>query len=59
MLYSHQELYMFIQCFSALLYFTLTEVSTKYNSWVILTQSLNKLIKYVNDLAFYDYSNVL
>ena len=64
---SHQELYTFMQtkwqCFlSVLLYFTLTEVSAKYSSLVILTHSLNKqsfLIKCVNDLAFYNYSSVL
>ena len=47
---------------SILLYFTLTKMSTKYSSLVILTLSLNKqsfLIKCVNDLAFYNYSSVL
>ena len=40
------------------LYFTLTKVSSKYSSLVILTHSLNKsfsLIKCVNNLAFYNY----
>ena len=45
---------------SVLLYFTLTKVSAKYSSLVILTHLLNKsfLIKCVYDLAFYNYSSV-
>ena len=52
---------------SVLLYFTLTKVSAKYSSLVILIHSLNKinkqsfLIKCVNGLrlAFYNYSSIL
>ena len=48
---SHQELYILYSVLSALLYFTLTKVSTKHSSLVILTHLLNKQIVFFDKMC--------